>query len=230
MRAHWIKELQVLETYALRDESLHHLVNVIRLEVGEELMLLNGAGLEIITSVETISKKEMKLKFIKQAFHERNYIFDLALGMPKKEALELCLKEATELGFRNIYLVRSDYSQMRIPDFDRIEKLMVSALEQSNATYLPVVQESSWERLPWNLYEESLLMDSQTHIPRKKTNPAPTSPRLLIIGPEGGFSPKEVTFLHAIERVRVVNLPTPILRTPTALPVGAGLMIESLLK
>jgi len=230
VRAHWVKELQVQEAYALRDESLHHLVNVIRIEVGEELMLLNGAGLEIVTNVETISKKEMKLKFIRQAFHERNYIFDLALGMPKREALELCLKEATELGFRNIYLVRSDYSQMRIPDPDRMEKLMVSALEQSNAPFLPMVKEASWELLPWNLYEESLLMDSQTHIPPKKTNPAPTSPRLLIIGPEGGFSPKEVTFLHAIERIRVVNLPTPILRTPTALPVGAGLMIESLLK
>lgn len=230
MRAHWFKGLQLQETYTLRDESLHHLVNVIRLEVGEELMLLNGEGLQIVTRVEAISKKEMRLKFIKETYHERNYIFDLALGMPKREALELCLKEATELGFRNIYLVRSDYSQMRLPESDRMEKLMVSALEQSNAPYLPVVKESSWELLPWNQYEESLLMDSQTHIPAKKTNPAPTSPRLLIIGPEGGFSAKEVTFLHAIERIRVVNLPTPILRTPTALPVGAGLMIESLLK
>jgi 16S rRNA (uracil1498-N3)-methyltransferase len=230
MRAHWIKSLASQENYILRDEAFHHLVHVTRLEEGEELLLLDGAGFFVTTIVEHISKKELHLKMRTEFRKDRQYQFDLALAMPKREALDLCIKEATELGFRNIYLIRSDYSQTRMPEAERIEKLLVSALEQSNAPFLPEVIKANWQEIPWGTYAEALLMDSQTKIANKNHAHSLTAPRLLIVGPEGGFSPQELTYLHAEERVKVVNLPTPILRTPTALATGAGILIESLLK
>lgn len=230
MRAHWLKDLAVQDSYVLKDDSLHHLVNVIRIETGEELLLLNGAGLEVQTIVDAISKRELRLKFVSSSEKPRAFHFDLALAMPKREALELCLKEATELGFQKIYLIRSDYSQMKTPESDRMEKLLVSALEQSNATYLPQVIEASWEKIPFQEYAEAILMDSQTKLNAKTSKHDESASRLLIVGPEGGFSPRELEFLHSKEMVKVVNLPTPILRTPTALATGAGIMIQSLLK
>lgn len=230
MRAHWQSDLSVQPDYILKDEALHHLVNVVRIEAGDELLLLNGAGLFVETRVERISKRELNLKMIKSYQQERNFTFDLALAMPKREALELCLKEATELGFRNIYLIRSDFSQMRMPEAERMEKLVVSALEQSNAPYLPQISEASWNSIPWANYAEALLMDSQTKIEPTPVHHPATAPRLLIVGPEGGFSPQELTYLHSQEKVKVVNLPTPILRTPTAVATGAGIMLISLLK
>lgn len=230
MRAHWLKELPLQNDYVLKDEALHHLVNVIRIEAGEELLLLNGQGLFVKTIVENISKRELRLKKTGSFTNERTFNFDVAIGMPKRDALELCLKQATELGFRKIFLIKSDYSQMRFPESDRVEKLLVSALEQSNAPFLPEVVEVDWENIPWSHYGEAILLDSQTKL-RAKTTPLDSlAPRLLIIGPEGGFSPKELAYLHAESRVKVVNLPTPILRTPTALAAGAGIMLESLLK
>jgi 16S rRNA (uracil1498-N3)-methyltransferase len=230
MRSHWLADLSVQEQYVLKDESLHHLVNVIRIEQGEELLLINGAGLFVETFVTTITKRELRLQFKKSSLQERSYQFDLALGMPKREALELCLKEATELGIRRIYLIRSDFSQMRMPESERMEKLMVAALEQSNAPYLPEVIEANFESLPWNAYQEAVLLDSQTKIQADLVKIDPMAPRLLIVGPEGGFSPKELTFLHSQDIVKVVNLPTPILRTPTAVATGVGIMLQSLLK
>lgn len=229
MRAHWLKELSIQESYVLRDESLHHLVNVIRIEVGEELLLLDGKGLFVKTLVDNISKKELRLKFISSEIKERAYSFDLALGMPKRDALELCLKEATELGFRKIFLIKSQYSQMRMPESERIEKLLVSALEQSNASYLPECLEITFEEIDYNRYSEALLLDSQTKTSTSVKGQSEAT-RLLIVGPEGGFSPSELTFLHSQENVRVLNLPTPIMRTPTALAAGAGILLESLLK
>jgi 16S rRNA (uracil1498-N3)-methyltransferase len=230
MRAHFIADLTKRENYSLKGDSLHHLVNVIRIEAGEELLLINGKGLFCETIVETISKKEIGLKLKSSTEKDRSYQFDLALGMPKRDALELCLKEATELGFRKIYLVRSDYSQMRYPDQERIEKILIAALEQSNAPFLPEVVESSWENILWTQYEEALLLDSQTKLQTKIKADESIISRLLIVGPEGGFSPRELNYLHAEKRVKVVNLPTPILRTPTALAAGTGIMIERLLK
>lgn len=230
MRAHWVSDLAVQETYILKDESLHHLVNVIRIETGDELLLLNGKGLQILTVVQTIAKRELRLDFKGEVPSERKYTFDLALGMPKREALELCLKQATELGFRKIYLIRSAYSQMKVPEADRIEKLLVSALEQSNGAYLPEIEEAKWESIPWDHYQSALLLDSQTPLKKPTFDMVPLHPHLLIVGPEGGFSPEELRFLHSQSQMNVVNLPTPILRTPTALAAGAGIMLESLLK
>lgn len=229
MRAHWISDLDIRDDYVLKDDSLHHLVNVTRIEKGEPLLLLNGKGLFIETIVDQISKKELRLKKLSDSEKSLSYHFDLALAMPKREAMELSLKQATELGFRTIYLIKSDFSQMRFPDPERTEKLLVSALEQSNAPFLPETVEATWESIPWESYEEALLLDSQT-----KISPSPKSHaigrKLLIVGPEGGFSANEIKFLHSQETVRVLNLPTPILRTPTAVAAGAGILIESLLK
>lgn len=228
MRAHWMKDLAVQDSYVLKDEALHHLVNVIRIEAGEDLLLLNGLGSKVFTQVESISKRELRLKFVSSVEEQRAFHFDLVLGMPKREALELSLKEATELGFRRIYLIKSDYSQMRFPEPDRIEKLLVSALEQSNAPFLPEVIESDWPVIPFSEYAEAILLDSQTKLTNQPKASAAAS-RLLIVGPEGGFSPRELELLHSEEVVKVVNLPTPILRTPTAVATGAGIMIQSLL-
>lgn len=230
MRASYLKDLEIHENYILKGDALHHLVNVVRIKEGDELLLLNGKGLKVTTFVESLSKKELKLKLHQHQTVGREYNFDVALGIPKREALELCLKQATELGFRRIYLIRSDYSQMRAPEADRMEKLLISALEQSNAGFLPEIIEADWKELPWKEYDYSIMLDSQT-IPEKTDKSTLSSgSHLLIIGPEGGFSGGELAFLHGQEKLKVVNLPTPILRTPTALAAGAGMMIESLRK
>lgn len=230
MRALWLKDLEILEQYTLKGDELHHLLNVIRIEKNESLLLLNGRGLLIETAVEMISKRELVLKKVALVQGKRSFEIDLALGMPKREALELCLKQATELGFKRIYLIKSDYSQMKFPEKDRIEKLMVSALEQSNAPFLPEVYFSTWQEISWNRYRRGILLDSQTLRGQSVPTEQLGGEELLIVGPEGGFSKSEIEYLHSIPNIKVVNLPTPILRTPTAVAAGAGFMMESLLK
>lgn len=230
MRASFIPDLQIQETYAITGDAHHHLVHVIRLEVGEELLLLNGQGLKVFSQVEGISKKEVRLSFLRSEDSERPFELDLALGMPKKEALELSLKQAVELGFRKIYLIRSAYSQQRYLEADRVKSLVVSALEQSNSPFLPEIIEADWNKIEWENYESSLMMDSQTKDLSLSDDLMFTAPRLLVVGPEGGFSPEEINFLHQRPKMRVLNLPTPILRTPTAVATGAGVILQSLNK
>jgi RsmE family RNA methyltransferase len=114
MRAHFLESLIEKDDYVIPvDESLHHLLKVARLSTNEEVLLLNGRGLVVRTLVINISKKEVHLKTVAVFNHERKYRFDLALCMPKRDALDLCLKEATELGFEKIYLIKSDFSQIK---------------------------------------------------------------------------------------------------------------------
>lgn len=229
MRSHWLSDLTIQDEYRLAGDSLHHLVHVVRIELDETLLLQNGHGLFVETKVNGINKKELSLSYLKHYEKERSFEYDLILAMPKKDALDLCFKEATELGIRNIILVKSEYSQGRVPDDDRLEKLLVSALEQSNAPYLPVVSVSNWQEIRWESYRDVTLLDSQSPS-SEDYEEKELSPRALVIGPEGGFSQGEIEFLHSIKNLKVVNLPTPILRTPTAVATGVGILLQSLLK
>lgn len=228
MRALYQHTLVDQETYQLKGEEAHHLINVVRIELKEEVLLLNGAGLRIKTKVSSVSKREIILSKIEVQILQQTTCFDLALGIPKKEALELSLKEAVELGFRRIYLIRSEYSQTKLPETERLEALMISALEQSNASYLPLVIPTSWEELKVSEYQHILMMDSQhSSTGFKKSNRL--DKHLLIVGPEGGFSASEASYLHRLPGLQVLNLPTAILRTPTAVATGAGIILGSLL-
>lgn len=229
MRAHFQKNLVIQDEYSLRDEALHHLMNVIRIEKGESLLLLDGNGLFVETSVESVTKKEIRLSKKSDFLKMRTYFFDLILGMPKRDALELSLKEATELGFETIYLIRSDFSQIRFPEEDRLERLLVSALEQSNAAFMPKVIFCDWKQIPWNSYRKVMLLDSQTKKNYIKEENNISVKEALIVGPEAGFSTDELNYLSSLEMINIIHLPTPILRTPTAVATGAGIMIQNLL-
>jgi 16S rRNA (uracil1498-N3)-methyltransferase len=228
MRAHYLEDLKIQDEYVLTGDSLHHLVNVVRVEAGEELMLLNGLGLIVKTQIETIAKRGMALKYLSSEILTERPALDLVLGMPKRDALELCFKEAVELGFGKIFLVKSDYSQMKFPEQDRIKSLLVSALEQSNAPFLPVVEKAEWISISYADYAEVLMMDSQVEL-RPLEKRTASGKILLVVGPEGGFSSAERENLMSQKNIRVLRLQTPILRTPTALAAGAGIVWQRLL-
>ena len=229
MRAHFVRELEEKDSYSLEGDSLHHLVNVIRIQKDEEILLLNGNGLGVVARVESISKKNISLKLLNVLTPPVQLPMDLALGIPKKDSLDLCLKQSVELGFRRIYLVRGQYSQNKVPEADRLQNLLVSALEQANAFYLPQLLEVSWQELPWSEFGSILLMDSKPVVEQTKPELSPRALRLLIVGPEGGFSDEELSYFHSQQNITPLHLPTPILRTSTAVATGAGIMLQRLM-
>lgn len=228
MRAQFQENLQIQETYHLKGEEAHHLISVARVELDENILLLNGKGLWVKTKVSFVSKRELTLTKLESELASAKIIMDLALGIPKKEALESSLKQAVEIGFSRIFLIRSRYSQTKIPESERLKSLLISALEQSNSPFMPELIPLTWDEIVYEDYEECLMLDSQS-LPIKARPQKKSSKRLLVVGPEGGFSPEEIGYLHERPRMRVIRLPTPILRTPTAVAVGAGLILGSLL-
>ncbi|MFL5786165.1 MAG: RsmE family RNA methyltransferase, partial [Bacteriovoracaceae bacterium] len=152
MRAAFLENLESHESYELSGDIAHHLINVVRIEKNEEILLLDGKGLSVTAKVSDLAKKNLRLTRLTEKHHRRFFQFDLILGIPKKEALELSLKEAVELGFRKIYLVRARFSQIKVPEIERLKSLLISALEQSNSAFLPEVIECSWEEILWNGY------------------------------------------------------------------------------
>jgi 16S rRNA (uracil1498-N3)-methyltransferase len=228
MRALYREKLPEEEQCELQGDALHHLVHVVRIQEGEEILLLDGKGNKVYGKVGAVGKKGFRFISKRRETDSQVLNYDLALIIPKKEALELCLRQATELGFEKIYLIRGDYSQIKVPDPERMEKLLISALEQSNSAFLPQLQETDLRSIEWDDYQSVLWLDSQSSTSEKKIA-AKSDKMILLVGPEAGFSQDERTYLLGIKNLERVHLPTPILRTPTALATGTGLLLQRLL-
>ena len=208
-------------------DKLHHLVHVVRIEADENILLLNGQGVRTLCQVQSISKKSLRVKIVGDFLTNSSHQVDVAIGIPKKDALESCLKQSCELGIRNIFLVRASYSQIKVPEAERIQSILESGVEQSNSAYIPVVKSFDWEAIPWADYESVILLDSQTGM--NQVQSSLSGKILLVIGPEGGFSPEEMSIFDQLPNLKRVLLPTAILRTPTALSAGVGFVLGALL-
>lgn len=202
-------------------DSFHHLKNVIRIKEQDELLLLNGEGLVAKTLVSKIGKKELIVNINDLKFHEDHRKISLVLGVPKKEAFESILKIAVELNLKKIYLYYSEFSQRQVEILERHKKLLISALEQSNAAYLPEILEYQEEQLKeatWVLFSNRAFNSIDNFSKDKEI--------VYFVGPEGGFSESEEEEL--LKRADGVALPSNILRAPTAVAAGYGFITSRL--
>ena len=201
-------------------DQARHLIKVVRIKLNENILLNNGDGLGVIGKVIKIEKKSVDIEVInvkKEIKNERS----IALCMVKKEALELSIRQATELGVNKIFLLNSQYSQENSLKADRLEKIIVSAMEQSNNLFYPEIINAELSAFVSTNSEDVLLFTSQSStVDSTKIH----QKMIPLIGPEGGFSDDELNLFKGTVSNQI-HLPTPILRASTAVPTCIGYLL-----
>lgn len=231
MRAIYLKEMDLADKEVLISEksSLHHLSNVIRIKINDELLLLNGLGLKSFGRITSISKKEIKIIIEKTEQENKSFNIDLYVGLVKKDALSELVKKAVEVGISEIYPLQSEYSQSYSFNTERMEKLISSSIEQSNNPFgLKINKIKKFSDIKDLLadYDKSFYFSSiKNDLTNLSIDFSANDKIALIIGPEGGFSLEEEKILYSCATTSI-NLPTPIMRTPTAICVGMGHIIS----
>ncbi|EQC43576.1 16S rRNA (uracil(1498)-N(3))-methyltransferase [Bacteriovorax sp. Seq25_V] len=232
MRAVLLKETESIkegENFVLNDDRAHHLIKVARIRSGEEVKLLSGQGQSYISEVVSCTKREITLLIKDQTATEKPYQIDICLGLPKREAFELCLKNAVELGVSNFYPFTAEYSQWKIKNFDRVDALIESATIQSNNPFLMKVEElapslKSYDAIFKN-YDYVILSTLRTQNSIKELELNPTQKILIIIGPEGGLSSNEEDYILSFPNASTLFTGGPILRSPNAVSTCIGYVL-----
>lgn len=212
--------------FSLHVKEHHHLFSVARLKLGEEVLFLNGQGLRVQARLEKMDKVEALFEVL---FHEQLSrsagSVDLALCMPKRQALDDALKVAVEVGFQRIFLVNSERAQAQVPSDERLQNVLASAIKQSNNPWLPQINELQLDQITDTQYDRIFLFDSFGKSSEHTQAPISLSERsLTIIGPEGGLSKNEVEQLLKLKKLTCISLQMPILRTPTCVALSYGLL------
>lgn len=207
--------------YFLSEEESKHAIRVLRLIVGDEVQLIDGRGGLYNAQIKDAHPKRVILQIAssQQGFNKRNHYLHIAIAPTKNiERLEWFLEKATEIGIDEISLIICQRSERKEAKTDRLNKIITSAIKQSIKAYHPVLNEP--EPLA-NLLSRDF--DGQKFIAHcdmgDKSNLreviTPQGKYLILIGPEGDFTPKEIDDALSND-FKAITLGESRLRTETA--------------
>ena len=211
----------ILHSFTLSEEESQHAVRVLRLQSGDELEVVDGAGGYYLAVVTNPHPKhcEFQIKETITEYGKRDYRLHIAIAPTKNiERLEWFIEKCTEIGVDEITPILCRFSERKIIKPERLEKIIVSAAKQSLKAYFPILnpmcsfrdfiqQTTVSQKFIAHCYEQ----DKQLlqHIYQKPSD------ALILIGPEGDFSLEEVQ--AAIQhQFQPVSLGSSRLRTETA--------------
>lgn len=206
----------------LDEDESKHAVRVLRLVVGSEVMLVDGKGTRAFAKVLEDHPKRCTLEITdkKKETTERNYKLHIAIAPTKNlDRLEWFIEKATEIGIDSVILISCDHSERFTVKVDRMEKVTIAAIKQSQQSWLPEVKGV----LSFKEFISSVPETAQRFIAHcadgekspLKNNIKSEGDIFILIGPEGDFSGDEIAM--AIEKGFVpVSLGERRLRTETA--------------
>lgn len=219
----------------LEDAPSHHLVQVLRLSVGDTCVLFNGHGQEFITEIVGCHKKTARVKILGQRVGCPPSSLQLHLGqaLSKGDRMDYAVQKAVELGVSEITPLYTNHCSIKWDEERFLKKqvhwqnIAVSALEQSGrcdfVTIHPVQRLESWLRDTQATYKWCL------HFEGGKTPAQVTGKQTLValvVGPEGGWTDEEVGLAKAVG-FETWRLGPRVLRTETA-PVVALSVLQYL--
>lgn len=216
------------EVLEVEGDAFTHLASSLRVRNGDNVLALDGKGNSRLCEVSNLGKRRLELIGGKIETHTRKINLDILLSSPKRDSLNECLRAACELGIRKIYLYSSEYCQNRKIDLNRMKKILVSSLVQSNNPFLPEVVNLGEDLTQLAKYDKCFLfhLDESVEMPKISSLYASEN-YLLSLGPEGGFSERDISSIkESLENVDIINIPTPILRTHTALCAASGWVLS----
>ena len=202
------------------DQS-RYLTQVMRLKLGDELMVFNGRDGEWRCSIAEVLKKGVLLRAEEQVKPQTTVPdVHLLIAVVKKSALEFAVEKATELGAARIGLVQTDRTQVQHVRMDRLDAIAIESAEQTGRMDVPVVEAP--RRLAevldgWDGSRRLMFCDETGGDPAiAALQAAGAGSWAILIGPEGGFSPDERDRLRALPCTTAVSLGPRVLRADTA--------------
>lgn len=204
--------------YLEEDES-RHCVKVFRLSSGDSIKVTDGKGTLYTCRIAKADSKKCTFEITHQLTQApRDYFIHVAIAPTKNsDRIEWFVEKAMELGIDQISFFQSEKSERKSINLDRIQKLAISALKQSGQLLLPILSPiQDFNAIIHLKADQKFIAFVDHHNPdHLKDKAAKAKHILVLIGPEGDFSTRELTL--ALENgFQKISLGPNRLRTETA--------------
>ena len=220
-----------LPEYALSDEEARHAVKVLRLGVGDTIHITDGKGNLYLCRVSSVGNHHctVAVESCQAEFEKRGYNLTMAVAPTKNiDRFEWFLEKATEIGVDTFIALESDHSERRVVKPEREMKVITSAVKQSLKAYHPAFEDmTSFKSLISKPFagRKFIAHCGEAIVGKHYLASALQAGEnaLILIGPEGDFSPEEVK--AAVENgFEEITLGTQRLRTETAAVMAVAMV------
>lgn len=211
---------EYFDQLALSEATMHHALMVLRMKRGDCFWLTNGCGKKVKCEIDEVSKKHCGFhatERVEEVRHLPKII--IAISFTKNAARnEWLLEKITEMGVSEIVPMMCHRTEKQHLRRDRLDKIVVSAMLQSQQTFLPKLHDPMPMSDVIKLESDTKLIaycgDEVPKVSLKDTL-APNESVLMLIGPEGDFTPDEIQ--NCLQHhIKPVSLGVTRLRTETA--------------
>ena len=225
---------------ALPPEEAHHAGSVLRLQVGDSLVLFDGAGREAQARVYSASKKtvEVEIESVAEVNRESKRKLTIAIALPKGDRQKWLIEKCVELGVAQILPLDVERSVAKAEKqvVQRLERQVIEASKQCRRnTLMKILDPMKWSEFLNNINKDNPGFISKDCL-KLIAHPGGISVQdalskvgedgdvLVAIGPEGGFTDEEISMAEDAG-VLPVTLGRRILRTETAAMVVLSWLI-----
>lgn len=225
----------------LDENESHHLQNVLRIKPGAPCRVLDGAGNEWTALVRSIAKDgKVQLEVLRrlESGVRRSYRLTIAQGIPQRGKMDMLVEKAAELGVNCLIPMKTERTMMKMNRDNeekvirRWDRIVQSARKQSGSVVeTEVAKPMAFEEVlrHFSGIEHRFLLDRETglsffdclHTLRLKISGGSQEEIAVLIGPEGGFSQKELGRAQE-SGIQAVRLGPSVLKTDTAFLTVAG--------
>lgn len=222
----------------LNEETSKHVVQVLRMKEGEELNITDGKGNLLMAAITDAHKRNCVVKTKAASFKpQAARRVSIAISLVKNASrFEWFLEKATEIGVTEIIPLLCERTERQHFRYDRMKGILISAMLQSQQTWLPVLQEpvkveeyirqtgtsdGATKFIAHCIESDRQSLSSILSGVEGQINSSPN--RIILIGPEGDFTPNEIE-LALQHQFIPVTLGETRLRTETAGVAAAVLL------
>jgi 16S rRNA (uracil1498-N3)-methyltransferase len=205
----------------LSEEESMHCVRVLRMKEKDTIQIVDGQGGFYKAEIVKADPKKcvFEVKETEKNFGKRSYRIHIAIAPTKNtDRAEWFLEKAVELGVDEISFIKTEHSERKHINSDRLKKIAVSAMKQSVKAWLPLIHElvTFKEFVNQNIEGQKFVAHLEAGEKKHLKDAAIAKGKYcVLIGPEGDFSPSEIE-LALNHKFIPVTLGQSRLRTETA--------------
>ena len=231
IRLYFPGKLSLEDPVKLENKQVHYLINVMRKKIDDSILVFNSVNGEYLAKISEIYKNTIIIDIIKKIRDVKieNDIW-LLFAPVKKSPTEYIVQKATELGVSKIIPVITERTIAKNLNLKRMQDIAIESSEQCERITIPEVcaVKKLKDLIPnWDndriifFCDETIRNDDVVKIDLQ--NLSTKSFGAILVGPEGGFTTNETTYLREKKFIRPIDLGPRILRADTAVIAALSL-------
>lgn len=219
------------EHFSVRDNAAHYLSHVMRLKENDTIAVFNGYDGDWAAYISAVTKKEVHL--VAQSLLRPQHAspdITLVFAPIKGARMDFIIEKSSEMGVRALMPIRTDFTVVTRVNHERAQAHLIEAAEQTERQDIPVLHEMvSLEQLLSTWSKDTILFyGDESGQGKTADNALATLERgtsvAYLVGPEGGFSPKEHRLLQSLPFTQAISLGPRVLRADTAVVAGLAVI------